>query len=1414
MTIQRWQLTLLAITVSLICGAEGLVSSMAAADPSLPARLTFDSLFSQGAVLQDLNGDGVVDFVNVRIVVPTAASTSEIAAATEIAARLGYESTAADLTLVSTDAELDPELSSQPLVLIGRRNKWVTELLTERKLAADALAPGQGAAVLVRSAFGSKDALVLIGADDAGMAAVGKAVASRFPFVGRVGGARFATIETDINGVLGARHVQTLSAPESIKVVADSGWDTDLLSIGLVFAGSKDLLAAEQLFRTLAATNSRGPSHDSLRYPGLRRLEIQLSTKVDTFRRTVLIAGNESTAPVQSPATAQANGKLLDLAQLYSVDGIFQDTNNDMIPDTSSAVLVLGHGGARPGVVALGARLGLESGGIRLPLTRQVASLGEIPQNLNPILIEDKGLLSQSLREGKKTPGYSERPGEGSIQIVPRAGGSAAVLVTGSDASGIDAALDYAADRLPHLRERGKGQPTLLDVSEEARVFLAGRSQAGQAAMAVYKLDRMIASLKGKSLDKVDAKVFVDDAPPAFQAFLADRVRSQLAGTNVRVSAASLNINAAIPVFEENETFPWEVDDFWKIFHEKILPSVKKGSRVTLEVRLSESPEIRSQVATRARSELEQKSGRDDASVVVLSAHKAAFTWLTEVVEPAIRGKDIGRILIRFAELKPVNNRQQLYSKIRWLQELFPVDEILARDLKIPLSSVEFEEKTEDSPTYEVVVSDKQGKELYRGTMDGKIVTRPFFDQFPDYDTVQVDTGWVTASVDGTRIADERVVTDLEKFWDHYQKVTLPRVYNYVMDLYGGKPQAKYAPYFGELRVDLTASEANYRLGLDQEIFSPMDAVSEDIYYDTLAFFDTMGLRTVGEKLWHPGRILPYMRPSEVGGPAKLIVKFTGKPAGYPQVVVNYQEHTKAAVEQKEAVGPVDIEMPRVTNIEVRRGERDIESVVLDCKVNAERDERERLLLSHTEEEVDRQIFSREQASGMVNALVELQKAGLYTDAFGYNALHNIDFVFGFDGNETVASLPSTMKKVVKDIKALAQGYQYHGERLVQWHDPIGPSEAEQIIAKLSTLPEVTAYHAGNSYLGRDIWAFDEMLPMKASHWSQAKLSTVKPVIIFNARQHGNETSGTSHVLRLAELLATDPEYKQYLKRVNIAFLPITNPDGAAFARELAAITPDFILHAGYFGALGTDMTAQQWARDPIYPEAKVRPQMWRTWLPDLFVDPHGSPQHEWLQIFAGYPAWVTSRTFLLQDWEIARGWWTSVRWLEGTKYPHHKAVSLALRDYVIDGVSTLPEVLAANKRMDSRFDRYGRFETDIAKSEYYRGVRISQELQAFNPDSLSASPLADLNIPLDFAERFPNVTVRFGHRTESPDETARGDWLALFASAGLQFDLASIKYLNDSIYQVNRIQERDGDSVRLATVRPRPPLPGKRAEH
>ena len=50
-----------------------------------------ESLFTEGAFLEDRNGDGVVDFVNARILLADGASAAEIAAGADVAMRFGFE---------------------------------------------------------------------------------------------------------------------------------------------------------------------------------------------------------------------------------------------------------------------------------------------------------------------------------------------------------------------------------------------------------------------------------------------------------------------------------------------------------------------------------------------------------------------------------------------------------------------------------------------------------------------------------------------------------------------------------------------------------------------------------------------------------------------------------------------------------------------------------------------------------------------------------------------------------------------------------------------------------------------------------------------------------------------------------------------------------------------------------------------------------------------------------------------------------------------------------------------------------------------------------------------------------------------------------------------------------------------------
>src|SRR5580704_9992574 len=80
--------------------------------PSAPADLA--TLFAPGGALQDRNGDGVIDFVNARVVLGERPGAADVSAAADLAARLGFETMAMNLPLSAT-----PEAGAT-LFVVGR----------------------------------------------------------------------------------------------------------------------------------------------------------------------------------------------------------------------------------------------------------------------------------------------------------------------------------------------------------------------------------------------------------------------------------------------------------------------------------------------------------------------------------------------------------------------------------------------------------------------------------------------------------------------------------------------------------------------------------------------------------------------------------------------------------------------------------------------------------------------------------------------------------------------------------------------------------------------------------------------------------------------------------------------------------------------------------------------------------------------------------------------------------------------------------------------------------------------------------------------------------------------------------------------------------------------------------------------
>src|SRR5262249_14451665 len=158
-----------------------------------------------------------------------------------------------------------------------------------------------------------------------------------------------------------------------------------------------------------------------------------------------------------------------------------------------------------------------------------------------------------------------------------------------------------------------------------------------------------------------------------------------------------------------------EVDEFLTKLRTRVVPSVKSARRksaVSVEARLSEPPELRRRLEETVRAEL-AKAGADEkaTTVTILSAYKQGYSWLYDVVRPALAGNPVDRLTIRFAEIGPPTGwkQQGMYAPTRWLLEIYPIDEILASELKIDRENIRFEKAPAGSPAYEVIATSRDG---------------------------------------------------------------------------------------------------------------------------------------------------------------------------------------------------------------------------------------------------------------------------------------------------------------------------------------------------------------------------------------------------------------------------------------------------------------------------------------------------------------------------------------------------------------------------------------------------------------------------------------------------------------------------------------------------------------------------------
>ena len=1373
-----------------------------------------DDAFAAGWMLIDSNGDGIIDAIAGKIVVPSNPSAAVNTAAAELAARVGFASTGLTPPLVITAAQ---DRNDGPRIWIGSG-------------AAPVKYASQIAAFLNRlqqdegGVFELDGNLVVLGQNDAGLLAAAEAYASRAPFLWKMAG-------------------------EKLTAIADLVKQNSVLT-GLSYRNG--IAGVSRAFLRSDSAVSSAALEAALKTPRLEQVHELVVIAKDglsiSYASDKALPAIPPAAPTPpTDAAAEATPARLDLATLYTMRGLFRGTPKMPIPSNLDSQLYIPAGKAGTEMANLAARMGLETTGITLPLAKTATGAAIRDVRTKSVIAGENSLTREALR---KLTVQSLAAGEGELRIVEQAFGRQATVLARGDEAGASAALGLLSSHFPNLWEPGKQYGSLEEIRYDLHRFFSLRSGSGQASAALYRLNQWMDLIKqsGAPVRDVEAKVFVDIADPGLQNFVRTQLQTKLGIANAKVEVAGLHaglkccshlptlhytapgrqFQEAEPSFEENILIPWEGTRLLTAVR-GALNNVKPEQPVKLFALVSEGVEQR-QKLKKQLTDLLLKQGADprQLSVTVLSAYKPGYSWLADDVAPRLAGKHLGSIKIEFRKNEDPTGLRVMYSPARWVHELYPIDEVLARDLSIPLEKVTLSQftGTAGDPTYRVHAFDPSGAEILTDTFWVKTVNRPYSGAVPGYEEVQVDTGWVRLESGSTAILDERIKTDIEEFWDHYQDQTLPRVYKSIMSQSHGELRPEFAPPFDTILIDVQMSEPDYNIGVDKERISSLEALQEDTFYSTENFVNMMGDLEAGRPMGYAGRIIPVVHPSRDGQDGTVRIRFYNKPAANPMVTLNWTDAQGVRQERTRDLFVLSGAMqPRLIAARAKAGQNGPESLTWSLPADFKDDAMEDWLKLEGQEALERSVFPVAQATGQTHWLEAMHDAGLYRDelAYPYLSRMNMEFELPLPLTEKAESPaprelasfavapPATPRPMIASFAKPITG-----TSMVQWDEPISPADSASILAKFATFPGVNVYWMGRSYLGENIWAADLTLPSPSQLHSGAKDTTLKATVVYSGRQHANEVSSTSHILKLGEQLLTDPTTRATLKQVNVVLHPITNPDGANLAVQLAELTPNNMLHPGYHGALAADVAVGQQETDPVYPESRTRKQLVDTWLPDTFLNPHGYPSHEWVQPFSEYSAWVTNRQGANngRTWWIPRGWFTSLTYLRDTEHPFSPKIAYEIRDRIVEAERNVPGLLDLENRMNARYQRFGQqWQPRNMQQPIVNGIRIYMSLKGTPgavPGEGGAAGAGRGNGGLGGIS--PDITWNSGY-TEAPDETAHGDYMKLMASAGLAFDRVHLLYLANGKLRVRRTERDAGGKVTWRVERLRPNLPATETE-
>lgn len=803
----------------------------------------------------------------------------------------------------------------------------------------------------------------------------------------------------------------------------------------------------------------------------------------------------------------------------------------------------------------------------------------------------------------------------------------------------------------------------------------------------------------------------------------------------------------------------WEMEQLMQQMEQEFWPHVKSGDRLSFLGAVSEDRE------TRAEFELNfcKKAAKVGALVersTLFCAYKQGFSWLEEFVlpqaklVPSIHSVAIlvspfqkGGATAWDSESGAVPNHNSLQNEqpeewfdlpIRFLQELYPIDDILAEALGIDRANIAFSLAKEEQPdTYCVSFLEKDGSTILEQTYTSHFSERPYLSAFPNTGLVHPPTGYITATINDTCILNHHIATDVERIWEIYQDEILPFVGSWCMQNSSQPLMQDMQPFFSKIQLEIDVSEPDFNLPCRQDRFSTLDALHEDIYFAGLDYFKMLGSSTKGEPLDAPGLILPLIRKSN-GAPR---LRFSLWQHLRPTPCIEFSNGTcRKPLEQNPRVGIQEIGFFNNT---------------LSATLH---------VASFTDDA----------------SIVESYTSLLSQNKLTLNRRFTQKWQLFFTTSEkqfTASIQPSPIQKKELPISSI----DIMEDRLIHYDAYLA------IVKQLEQVPGIAVYPIAETYEGREIHAI-ELLPTKQGYQSQIKRINRAPVQIINARHHANEISSTNASFMLLKEILENPIYDKLADQMTLILVPFENADGAEIHYQLQQENPEWKLHAARFNATGKEFYYEYFNDKTIYTEALGFTRLWRRFLPDIVVDNHGVPKHEWDQPFSGYTSPSYKGFWLPRSLLYGYFWYVS-----NPEYSENKRLNKEFENAVADSINADENIVAWNKEWQNRFEKYAHsWMPNLFPADYYRGM-----INYWVP------------FEYDAAHRYPSIRYPWitsvAYTSEVADETATGVYLQQCARTHVCHDLAILKLVRHSKSVFCKGQENSNGVYKKYYIRQRP---------